>query len=81
MDTSETISLDGPAQRRFTVLTYLLIGGLTPEEGATDPGALGPTHRVGHPAEPHPSRRCLTHRVGHPAGTHRAAVSPTGRVI
>ncbi len=70
MDTGETRSLDSAAQRHLTILTRLLAGGLTPEEGAASLRALGSTHRVGHPAEPHPSRCCLTHRVGHPTEPH-----------
>ena len=34
MDTRETISLDGPAQRRLTILTHLLAGELTLDETA-----------------------------------------------
>jgi predicted outer membrane repeat protein len=34
MDTRETITLDGPAQRRLTILTHLLAGELTLDETA-----------------------------------------------
>jgi len=35
MDTRETITLDGPAQQRLTILTHLSAGELTLEEAAT----------------------------------------------
>lgn len=38
MDTRETIALDGPAQRRLTILTHLSAGELTLEEAATSLG-------------------------------------------